>query len=220
MNTREANESIIDVQELGSRAVNQRLKTLSGDRAEEIELINPESSHFLGAGLRENVKIRIEGSIGYYLGTCMDGPDIEVTGNAGWYPGDNVTSGRIRVEGSAGDGVGQGLYGGQIVVRGNCGSRTGQLMKGGTVIVGGNSGFMTGLYAFGGKIIILGNAGSMAGESILGGTIYIRGEVSSLGKNAKMRDAEDQEVKRINEIINEYGFSSAESFSRIGPAAD
>ena len=220
MNTEKTKTVQIDVKKRGSREVNKRLKSLDEARTDKIELSNPESSHFLAAGLRKDFEIEIKGSIGYYLGTCMDSPRISVSGNAGWYPGDNLTSGWISIEGSAGDGAGQGLYGGQVIVKGNCGSRTGQLMKGGTIIVGGNSGFMTGLYAFGGRIIVLGNAGEMTGESILGGTIFVRGDVASLGKNASQKKSDSQEIEEINEIIECFGFKSGEAYSKIVPSSD
>jgi len=220
LNTEKTKTVNIDVKELGSREVNKRLKSLDETKSGHVELSNPESNHFLAAGLRKEIEIEIKGSIGYYLGTCMDGPRINVSGNAGWYPGDNLTSGRINIEGSAGDGAGQGLYGGQVIVKGNCGSRTGQLMKGGTVIVGGNSGFMTGLYAFGGRIIVLGNAGEMTGESILGGTIFVKGEVASLGKNASSEEPDSREIKEIGEMLDSYGFEPGENYSKIVPASD
>lgn len=208
----------IDVSRLGSTETNLRLKALRPGKDDNFHLINPDSSHFLAAGLEAQVSLTVEGSAGYYLGTCMEGPDISVEGNVGWYPGDNITGGRIVIRGRAGDGAGQGMYDGRVVVRGDCGSRTGQLMKGGTVIIGGNSGSMTGLYGFGGRIIVCGDVGEQAGESLIGGTLYVGGTIASLGQNALCRPVGDQEESMLEELLEEVGFSVKTEFRKIIPA--
>ncbi|MEM2907854.1 MAG: hypothetical protein QXP65_01440 [Candidatus Hadarchaeales archaeon] len=195
------------------REINRILKRCKSS----IKLLNPNSAHFLVAGVCNKLRIKIEGSVGYYLGTCMRGPEIHVTGNAGWYTGDNMTEGSIVVDGSSGDGTGQGMYGGTIVVKGNCGSRTGQLMKNGTVIIGGNSGYMTGLYAFGGRIIVCGDVGHAAGESIIGGRVYVGGRVASLGKNATVQRATREEYRSIKELLDAFDIKTPRKFLKIVP---
>lgn len=202
------------MEELGTKETNRALRKSKG----KVRLINPNSTHFLVAGLRKNLEVEIEGSAGYYLGTCIDGPKIHVTGNAGWYAGDNITKGEILIEGGAGDGVGQGLYGGTVTVKNNCGSRTGQLMKNGTVIVGGDSGFMTGLYAFGGRIIVCGDVGLSAGESIIGGEIYVGGKIQSLGKNAKKQKVSKEEQDQIIKILKQNEVKPPSKFTKIVPS--
>lgn len=202
---------VIDVAKIQVREINRSLKHSVG----KVKLANPNSAHFLAAGLCKDLKIEVDGSAGYYLGTCMDGPSIHVNGNAGWFPGDNITGGTIVIEGTSGDGTGQGLYGGTIVVKGSCGSRTGQLMKGGTIIVGGDSGYMTGLYAFGGQIIICGDVGESAGESLIGGTIYVGGKIPSLGKNAAARKVMPKEYSAVEESLAKFGIKAPRRFSKI-----
>jgi glutamate synthase domain-containing protein 3 len=202
---------VIDVAKMQAREINRYLRRSSG----KVELANPNSAHFLAAGLCKDLKIEVHGSAGYYLGTCMHGPSIHVNGNAGWFPGDNITAGTIVIEGTSGDGTGQGMYEGTIVVKGNCGSRTGQLMKGGTILVGGNSGYMTGLYAFGGRIIVCGDVGHSAGESIIGGTLYIGGKIPSVGKNATTQKATAKENGSIKKLLTKFGIKPPRKFVKV-----
>jgi glutamate synthase domain-containing protein 3 len=202
---------VVDVASMSTREINKILRSSRG----KIKLTNPNSAHFLAAGLSNSSAIKIEGSAGYYLGTCMDGPNIHVKGNAGWYAGDNMTGGKITIEGSSGDGTGQGIYDGIVVVKGNSGSRTGQLMKGGTILVGGNSGYMTGLYSFGGRIIVCGDVGHCVGESIIGGTIYVGGKIASLGKNASRQKLTPDEYRSINKLLTKFGLNARRKFTKI-----
>jgi len=195
------------------RKTNELLRRSRG----KIKLANPKSAHFLAAGLCSRVQVEIEGSVGYYVGTCMHGPSIHILGNAGWYAGDNMTDGKMVIEGMSGDGTGQGLYGGLLVVKGDSGVRTGQLMKNGTIIVGGNSGYMTGLYAFGGQIIVCGNLGPSAGESLIGATIYVAGEIHSLGKNARVQSIGRNETERIRRLVKGEGITPPRRFRKIIP---
>ncbi|MEM3402895.1 MAG: GXGXG domain-containing protein [Candidatus Hadarchaeales archaeon] len=202
---------VIDAAGMKPRELNRLLRESSGD----VEIVNPNSMHFMAAGLKKNLRIKVIGSVGYYLGTCMHGPEIHVTGNAGWYPGDNITEGRIVIDGLAGDGVGQGMYGGTVVVKGDCGSRVGQLMKNGTIIIGGNTDYMTGLYAFGGRIIVCGDTGDATGESLIGGTIYVGGKIKSLGKNAKIDEVSEEEKEKINKLLEEVGLKPLQKITKV-----
>lgn len=204
---------VVDVAHMAARDVNRLLRRSSGT----VKLVNPNSAHFLSAGLCNDLMIEIDGSAGYYLGTCMHGPSIHTRGNVGWYVGDNMTKGTIVIDGSGGDGAGQGMYDGTIVVKGNCGSRTGQLMKGGTIIVGGNSGYMTGLYAFGGRIIVCGDVGHSAGESIMGGTVYVGREIASLGKNATVQKVPADEYRSLRKLLTGFGLKAPQRFVKIVP---
>ncbi len=202
---------VIDAAGMEAREINRILRQTSGDA----EMVNPNSAHFIAAGVCKEIGIDIDGSVGYYLGTCMKGPKIKVNGNAGWYPGDNINGGKILIEGMSGDGTGQGMYDGLVAVKGDCGSRTGQLMKGGTVVVGGSSGYMTGLYAFGGRIIVCGDLGDGAGESIIGGAIFVGGKIKSLGKNAKSVEATEEEQESIKRILRELEIKPPQKFVKI-----
>jgi len=203
----------VDVARMETREINRLLRKGEG----KVRLLNPNSAHFLAAGLCKNLVLEVEGSAGYYLGTCMHGPHVHVHGNAGWYAGDNMTEGSIIIDGSSGDGTGQGIYDGTIVVKGGSGARTGQLMKNGTIIVGENSGYMTGLYAFGGQVVVCGDVDHSAGESIIGGTIYVGGKIASLGKNAVKRKITQDEYRRLKRLLTKFGLRVPRNFVKIVP---
>jgi glutamate synthase domain-containing protein 2 len=194
------------------------LKQQRPEQVPRIVVANPRSRHYLAAGLGTKLQIAVEGSVGYYVGTMMDGPSIRVKGNAGWFAGDNMTSGELQITGHAGNGLGQGIYGGTIAVSGDAGDRVGSLMKRGAILVGGDVGIMTGLYMMGGKIIVLGDLYDYAGESIIDGTLYFTGNVESLGRNAKVENVAPREAKHVLNLIRRYGFPEPRStFQKITP---
>jgi methylamine---glutamate N-methyltransferase subunit B len=213
----------IDANQNTPREVNRRIKKAAPEN-DLITIENPNAMHYLAAGLTEPVKVVIDGSAGYFVGTMIHGASVHIKGNAGWFPADNMTDGEIIIDGSAGDGVGQGIYGGTVVVRKDVGSRTGEIMKNGTIIVGGNSGFMSGLYMMGGRIIVLGNISEDAGESIIRGAIYVGGDIKSLGKNAKVEEIDPEEEIELKELLTKYDFDLKEEkyqkFRKIVPRSD
>ena len=188
-----------------SRELNRAIKG-AAKKYRRITIKNPNSMHYIAAGLTESIDLTIEGSAGYFVGTMIHGAKIHITENAGWFPADNMTEGEVIIDGSAGDGVGQGIYGGTVVVRKSVGSRTGEIMKNGTIIIGGNSGFMSGLFMMGGRMIILGDVSEDAGESIIRGTIYVLGNIKSLGKNADVIEVTDDDKKELKELLKTYDF--------------
>lgn len=198
-------EYFIFAKKMAEKELNRTIKE-QAPRHDKLIINYPESKHNICAGLTEDANIEINGSVGYFVGTMVNGPKIHVNGNAGWFAGDNMTEGELIIEGTAGDGAGQGIYGGTVIVKGSAGSRTGEIMKGGTVIIGGNSGYMTGLLMMGGRLIILGDVTDDVGESIMRGTIYVLGDVKSLGKNAVMEDMTLQDQKELKEVLTEYCF--------------
>ncbi|MDI9644460.1 MAG: glutamate synthase-related protein [Candidatus Verstraetearchaeota archaeon] len=205
----------IDANNMNVRELNKSLReTSDGDR---ITISNVRGMHHVAAGLAVRCSIEIDGSVGYFAGTMINGPSIKVRGNAGWFLGDNMTSGEVLVEGHAGNGAGQGLYGGRVIVGGDAGDRVGALMKNGSIVVGGDSGIMTGLYMMGGEVVVLGKLGEYAGESMVGGRIFFAGPEPPLGKNAKIEEPSDNEMERIKELLKEYGFGEPKKIRKIVP---
>lgn len=195
---------VIDAANLTTRELNKILKSIQ-ESLRKVIIENPSERHSIAAGLRGRLEVEIKGSVGYFVGTMIDGPEIRILGNAGWFAGDNMTSGKVFIEGHAGNGLGQGLYGGLVIAKGDAGDRVGALMKRGVVIVGGDTGIMTGLYMMGGDVIVLGKLGEYAGESIIGGRIYFTGAEPTLGKNAEVVEAEEHEVDMVKSILAEIG---------------
>ncbi|MCP8307736.1 MAG: alpha-hydroxy-acid oxidizing protein [archaeon] len=209
-------EETIEAKDLNTRQLNKALKDLS-ERAKKIIIKDPKGKHHIVAGLCQKVEIDIEGSVGYFVGTMIDGSKIRIHGNAGWFAGDNITSGEVIIDGHAGNGPGQGIYGGVVAIKGDAGDRVGALMKRGTVIIGGSTGIMTGLYMMGGEIIVLGNLGDYAGESIIGGHIIFTGNAPSLGKNAKIVELNQSEDKTVRILLEKYGFNAPSHLRKIVP---
>ncbi len=204
--TRELNRSL--------RSVVSALKV--GEPA-RVTIEEPSGRHHIAAGLTGLLSIDVNGAVGYFTGTMIDGPELTISGNAGWFLGDNMTKGTICVSGHAGNGAGQGIYGGKIVVKGDAGDRVGALMKGGTIIVGGDTGIMTGLYMMGGEAVILGRLGDYAGESIMGGKIFFSGESPELGKNAKVEPATPAEMTHVAALLAGTGLRNPGTLSKIVP---
>ena len=211
------NKLIINAEGLNSRDINKKIKALSEDGIQDIYLENLSARHYLMAGILNEVKVHINGSVGFYAGSMIDGPKIFVNGNSDWFTGDNMTSGEIVINGHAGNGLGQGIYGGTIVAMKDAGDRVGALMKRGTIIVNGSVGVMTGLYMMGGRLIILGDLGDYTGESIIGGSIIFTGNVKGFGKNAALVDFEKEEKDEILELLDKYKINiNPKSLKKIG----
>ncbi|MEM3403232.1 MAG: glutamate synthase-related protein [Nitrososphaeria archaeon] len=208
---------VIDASRLSPRELNRELKKIS-ERTKRVIIENPNGKHHIAAGLRKETQILIKGSVGYFVGTMVDGPRIEVDGNAGWFVGDNMTNGSVFVKGHAGNGSGQGLYGGTIVVKGDVGDRAGALMKRGAIIIEGGTGIMTGIYMMGGDIIILRKPGEYLGESIIGGRIFFSSPEPSLGKNATMVEVDKAEYEFISNLLLRNGIDGiSRKFKKIVP---
>ncbi len=208
---------IIDAQGLSPREINKKIKEFSQDGSGKVEIKNLSSRHYLVLGISGDIDIYVDGSVGFYAGSMIDGPKLYVNGNSDWFTGDNMTSGEIIINGHAGNGLGQGIYGGTIVSMKDAGDRVGALMKNGTIIVNGNVGVMTGLYMMGGRLIVLGDLGDYTGESIIGGSIVFSGKVKSFGKNATLTDFEDGERDEVLEILDRYKVKvNSQTLKKIG----
>ena len=78
---------------------------------------------YIGDGLKDNVKILINGTPGKDMGAFMDGPCLEVFGNGQDGIGNTMNSGKIIIHGDAGDIPGYSLRGGEIYIDKNVGFR-------------------------------------------------------------------------------------------------
>lgn len=207
----------LSIKNLATRDVNRILKKYIGDNVKSVRLLEPNGIHYLAVGLKGSIDIYVEGSVGFYAGALMHGPRIYVSGNAGWFAGENMSLGELIVENDAGNGVGQYNFGGTIVIKGNAGARVGSLMKRGTIIINGATDIVTGMYMFGGRIIVLGDVGDCVGELMVGGEIYVGGTYKSLGNNANVLEASEEEKELINDILGRYGIKGKESYFKIVP---
>src|SRR5262245_33244436 len=124
----------IDAADRSIRDVNVDIRRLAAEGCPEIAVRNPCARHNLAVAVLRPIRIRIEGSAGYYCGGLNDGASIDIHGSAGWGVAESMLSGEVRVRGSAGSGAAAALRGGTVVIQGDAASRLGVSMKGGQVI--------------------------------------------------------------------------------------
>ena len=91
----------IDASKLSIRELNTKIKTIASEGL-PIQIMNPEARHNIAVGILDQCDIKIEGSVGYYTATLLDGPNVTIDGNAGWALGENLMSGKISVAHDAG----------------------------------------------------------------------------------------------------------------------
>ena len=73
----------LDAHSLSARELNQAIKkaALTGS---QITILNPQARHNIAVGILDSCKIDIDGSVGYYAASLMDGHEVNIDGNAGW----------------------------------------------------------------------------------------------------------------------------------------
>ncbi len=205
----------LDASELTTRELNKRIKAIVEGGNEEIVVTNPSARHNLAVGIRRQCTITIDGSVGYYTASQLDGPEISIIGNAGWALGENLMSGKISLSRNAGASVAASMRGGEIFIGGSAGERAGIGMKGGTLLVAGNSGFLTGFMMQKGRIIVCGDVGDAAGDSMYEGTIYVGGDVGSLGADAKFDEPSEDELIELWAHLELHGITDRPRFRKI-----
>jgi len=207
----------IDAQNLHYRQLNEKIHRLL-NKDKQIILDNINGQRYIGAGIRKNINIIINGIPGNDLGVFMDGPTIMVSSDAQDGIGNTMSGGKIIVYGNAGDIVGHSMRGGKIYIRGDVGYRVGIHMKSyedlyPIIIIGGKAGDFLGEYMAGGIIIVLGLedeskpiVGNFCGTGMHGGTIYIRGNVEKykLSKEGEMHELDKKDRDTLREHLKEY----------------
>jgi glutamate synthase domain-containing protein 3 len=174
---------------------------------------------YIGRGLPQGVKIRIQGTPGNNMAVYMDGAEIEVFGNVQDAVGNTMNSGRIIIHGRCGDILGHAMRGGEIYTEGNVGSRVGIHMKEykkmkPLIVIGGKAGDFLGEYMAGGAIILLALdlakdeeiVGRFCGTGIHGGKIYINGKVDKykFGKEIEKVSLDEEDIVFLKRHIDLY----------------
>lgn len=198
-----------------SREINQQIKDLIRSGENRIRVRRTQAQHNLAVGILSPVSISFEGSVGYYCGGLMDGPEVEILGSAGWGLGESMASGTIQVAGNAGNGCGASIRGGTLVVRGSTAARAGISMKGGLLVVGGSCGYMTGFMSQKGTVIVCGNAGPGLGDSMYEGRIFVGGEIQELGNDAVVEEPDQEDWDFLTRNLEPRGFSVSSSFKKV-----
>jgi glutamate synthase domain-containing protein 3 len=209
----------IDAKGLYYRELNRMVREAVARGEKEIVLKNVNGQYYIGDGIREKVKITIEGVPGNDLAAFMDGPTIVVKSNAQDNIGNTMNSGKVVVEGQAGDVLAYGMRGGKLYIKGDVGYRVGIHMKGykkqvPVIIAGGTAGDFFGEYMAGGVLVLLGLnqangqpiVGDYLGTGMHGGTIFIRGEVdkSRCGAEVGIMEPDENDIKLLEGYLKEY----------------
>lgn len=209
----------IDASNLTHRTLNENLRRAIAAGDKEVNLKNVLGQRFIAAGLRDKIRIRIDGTAGNDLAAFMDGPEICLYGNGEDGVGNTMSGGKITVFGDAGDLLGHSARGGKLFVRGNIGWRGGIHAKSyqaqfPVIVIGGRAGDYLGEYLAGGLIIVLGIssdgrplAGKFLGTGMHGGTIYLRGPEPEafLGKEVSVVPFAENDLNIIRPYLEEFG---------------
>jgi methylamine---glutamate N-methyltransferase subunit B len=209
---------VLDLQDVGLRAVNRALHEASA--GDEFEVRNPNGVHGIAAGLRTAAIVDVRGHAGYYCAGMNQEATVRVHGNAGVGVAENMMSGRVEVLGSAGQAAGATSHGGLLVVHGNAAARCAISLKGSDVVVMGSVGHATAFMAQTGRVVVLGDAGAGLGDSIYEARLYVRGSVSDLGADCIEKPMRDEHLQELGTLLNEAGVrdAAAGDFRRYGSA--
>ncbi len=219
----------IDASGMTHRALNENLRRAIASGNKEVRLKNVLGQRFIGAGLRDKVRIEIDGIAGNDLAVFMDGPEIYLRGNGEDGVGNTISGGKITIFGDSGDLLGHSARGGKIFVRGDIGWRGGIHAKSyqdrfPIIIIGGRAGDYLGEYLSGGIIIVLGIhedsrplVGKFLGTGMHGGTIYLRGPAPEnfLGKEVSESSFTDEDALLIKPCLTEFCRDFGLAFSEI-----
>ena len=182
-------------------------------------VLNPRGAHNVACGIDADIRVEIDGSVGYYCAGMHQKGSVHVDGNASTGLAENIMSGTVRITGSATMSAGASGGGGLVVIEGNAGARCGISMKGVDIVVGGNVGHMSAFMAQAGNLVVLGDAGAYLGDSIYEADIYVRGAVESLGADAIRKEMRPEHVRTLTRLLEEAGMEADPAdFERYGSA--
>ena len=210
----------LDLRKISVRELNQYLhKELPAKGVKKLEILNPDGSHNIAAGMDCPVEIDIQGHGGYYVGGMNKFADITVLGNVGWGVAENMMSGSVRVKGFASESAGASGHGGTLIIEGDASLRCGISMKGIDIVVGGNVGNFSCFMAQAGRMVVCGNAGDGLGDSLYEAVIYVRGKIKSLGADAREETMTDADYAAVKELLGRAGFDyDPREFKRVASA--
>jgi glutamate synthase domain-containing protein 3 len=208
----------IDAHGLHYRELNARVRQAAAEGQREFYIDNVLGHRYIGAGLPDGVRLRVDGTPGNDLGAFMDGAEVLVDGNAQDGVGNTMNAGRIAVMGHAGDIPGYSMRGGTVLVRDSVGYRAGIHMKAyrerlPVLVVGGTADDYLGEYMAGGLLLVLGigaagssPVGQWVGTGMHGGVIYVRGPVAGhqAGAEVGLRGLEDGDWPLLQHVLDDF----------------
>ncbi len=202
------------------REINRKIKGLIAQGEADILVKGPGARHNLGVAILESVRIRFDGSVGYYCAGMIAGATVEVEGSAGWGLAESMMDGRVVVHGSTGNGTGASIRGGTIVIHGHAAARLGVAMKGGLVVVGGNCGYMAGFMGQKGTLIVCGDTGTALGDSMYETVCFVGGNIAELGNDAVVEEPTEKDLALLEKTLSQHlpekaGQMDGRSFKKV-----
>ncbi|MFH0860825.1 MAG: hypothetical protein V1921_06455 [Candidatus Altiarchaeota archaeon] len=134
-----------------------------------------EPLHVLGYGLGRGKELVVDGNLGDFTGSYLDGGRVIVNGSVASMAGDCMSAGELIVNGDVGERAGLSMKGGKIGVKGNASDELGGWMEGGIITVDGNVGTDAGKWMKGGEVHVNGDVGDNTGTGMNGGTLKVVG---------------------------------------------
>lgn len=206
----------IDLAAASLRELNQ---TLHQAKEGSFRVLNPRGAHAVACGIDADIRVEIDGSVGYYCAGMHQKGSVYVDGNASTGLAENIMSGTVRITGSATMSAGASGGGGLVVIEGNAGARCGISMKGVDIVVGGNVGHMSAFMAQAGNLVVMGDAGAYLGDSLYEADIFVRGAVESLGADAIRKEMRPEHIRTLSGLIEAAGMDADPGdFKRYGSA--
>jgi glutamate synthase domain-containing protein 3 len=206
----------VDLAEMGVRALNAELHAPT---ATSYEVLNPQGAHSIGAGIRDEIDVRVRGHAGYFCAGMNQLGHVVVDGSVGNGAAENMMSGSVRVRGDASQSAGATGRGGLLVVEGRASMRCGISMKGIDIVVGGDIGAMGAFMAQAGRLVVCGDAGDGLGDSIYEARLYVRGAVGTLGADCVEKPMRDEHRAELAELLAAAGLDHRpDEFRRYGSA--
>jgi len=210
----------IDLETTPLRDLNATLQAQAQETNQTVwEVLNPNGRHAIAVGLDAPIDVTVRGSTGYYCAGMNQQARVHVTGSVGPGLAENMMSGCVTVEGDASQYAGATGHGGLLVIRGNASSRCGISMKGIDIVVGGSIGHMSAFMAQSGTLVVCGDAGEALGDSLYEARIFVRGQVNSLGADCIEKEMRDEHRALLATLLERAGIDvRPEEFRRYGSA--
>ncbi|MFT4042593.1 MAG: protein glxC [Gordonia sp. (in: high G+C Gram-positive bacteria)] len=195
---------------------------LHGDISGEFAIDNPRGAHSVAAGVNAQVKITVNGHVGYYAAGMNQQAEVIIDGNAGTGVAENMMSGTVVVKGNASQAAGATAHGGLLVIEGDAAARCGISMKGVDIVVGGNVGHNSAFMAQAGRMVVRGDAGHGLGDSIYETRIYVRGSVASCGADCIVKPMRAEHLEELAGLLKAAGFPNDDpaAYTRYGSARE
>lgn len=207
-----------DLRDTPLREVNAALH--APDLTGEFLIVDPAGAHNVAVGLNAEVKVTIDGHVGYYAAGMNQLAEITIDGNAGTGVAENMMSGTVWVKGNASQSAGATAHGGLLIIDGNAAARCGISMKGVDIVVGGSVGHMSAFMAQAGRLVVRGDAGEALGDSIYEARLYVRGTVASLGADCVAKPMRPEHHDELATLLKAAGHEDDDTatYTRYGSA--